>query len=59
MRLVVLLGALLACALDDFGAVGAPDRGTFVVKAEAHCDGGDRAKTMICALTRDNPIKTC
>jgi len=33
--------ASLAGAPGDFGAVGAPDRGTLIVKAEAHCDGGD------------------
>jgi hypothetical protein len=31
----------LAGAPGDFGAVGAPDRGTLIVKGEAHCDGGD------------------
>jgi hypothetical protein len=31
----------LAGAPGDFGAVGAPDRGSLIFKAEAHCDGGD------------------
>lgn len=31
----------LAGAPGDFGAVGAPDRGSLVFKGEAHCDGGD------------------
>jgi hypothetical protein len=33
--------AMLAGAPGDFGAVGAPDRGRLVFRAEAHCDGGD------------------
>lgn len=31
----------LAGSRGNFGAVGAPDRGTLVLKAGAHCDGGD------------------
>lgn len=31
----------LAGAKGTFGAVGAPDRGTLVFRAEAHCDGAD------------------
>ena len=31
----------LAGAPGDFGAVGAPDRGSLVFHAPAHCDGGD------------------
>lgn len=31
----------LAGSPGDFGAVGAPDRGGLIVRAEAHCDGGD------------------
>ena len=32
---------MLAGAKNNFGAVGAPDRGTLVFHAPAHCDGGD------------------
>lgn len=31
----------LAGAAGSFGAVGAPDRGTLLLQARAHCDGGD------------------
>jgi hypothetical protein len=31
----------LAGGKGSFGAVGAPDRGTLIFRAEAHCDGGD------------------
>lgn len=33
--------ASLAGAPGDFGAVGTPDRGSLIFRAEAHCDGGD------------------
>ena len=33
--------ASLAGAPGDFGAVGTPDRGALIFRAEAHCDGGD------------------
>ena len=33
--------ASLAGAPGDFGAVGTPDRGTLIFKADAHCDAGD------------------